>query len=311
MKMSQILMRSIALTVLIACASTVPMVTWAQDVTLEETIVYIECNAGGEVSRGSGVVVSAQGHVLTAKHVVPDGATCRGSLGSADPNTAARLVVQPTNLPVDATLLRFSASRTYDFKGYCALEDWMVRKRIIAAGYPGRTQTGAPSYREGILSTVLQNPDGVLETDAQTIGGMSGGPVFSRNLNGLVGIVILAEPDPGTGFVSYYGILPISLYAPTLGLTPAERPCYYEFREFNFEDPETGEWRAQWTAGDGVVRLGIFENEADCFIEGVQGEWNHPDDYAEVVLRDGEYVIVGDDRDGGSHAVWAKCIMRD
>ena len=311
MKIWQSCLRSAARIVLSASVIAAPVIAFAQNGTLEDTIVYIECTANGEISRGSGVVVSAQGHVLTAKHVVPDGSTCRGSLGSADPNTAARMVVQPTNLPVDATLLRFSAARTYDFKGYCELADWMVRKRIIAAGYPGRTQTGAPSYREGILSTVLQNPDGVLETDAQTIGGMSGGPVFSRNLNGLVGIVILAEPDPGTGFVSYYGILPISHYAPALGLTASDRPCYYEFREFNFEDPETGDWRARWTAGDGVVRLGVFENEADCFIEGVEGEWNHPNDYAEVVLRDGEFVIVGDDREGGGHGVWAKCIMRD
>lgn len=278
---------------------------------IENTIVYLECTgANGTTKRGTGVIVSAEGHVLTAKHVVPDGAECRGSIAVADPNVAARLVVQPTSVPVDAALLRFSQRREYEFARYCELEDWMVRKRIFVAGFPGSTRTGVPSYREGILSTVFPNAEGILETDGQTVAGMSGGPVYSRNLAGLVGTVIGADFAPD-GSVSYYGILPVSFYAQAFGLTPSERPCYYEYPEFDFTDPETGEWTAMWEAGDGPKHLGVFELFGSCFIESIWGEWNDPNDEVAVVIQDGEYVIRGENYSGGTHGAAAKCIMHD
>ncbi len=277
---------------------------------IDETVVYIECAFDGKVSRGTGVVVSAGGHVLTARHVAPSGADCKGSLGVADSNTAAKMVVQPTNVPVDAALLRFSRQREYAFAHYCPLEDWMVRKRIFVAGFPGQTQTGAPSYREGVLSTVLPNSAGILETDGQTVAGMSGGPVYSPNLAGIVGIVIGAEFD-ASGTVSYYGILPASIYAQNFGLTAAETPCYQQSREVNFSDSETGEWRATWQAGDGPVELGVYEDQGFCFLEGVRGLFNDPDDEVWVENLDGQYVLNGQNRSGGNHGATARCIWFD
>lgn len=274
---------------------------------IDDMIVFIECTAGGTVSRGTGVVVSPDGHVLTARHVVPQGADCKGSLGVADSNVAARLVVQPTNLPVDAALLRFSRQQDYAYAPVCALEDWMVRKRIFVAGFPGQTQTGAPSYREGVLSTILPNSAGILETDGQTVAGMSGGPVFSPNFAGLVGIVIGAEFD-SLGTVSYYGILPASGYAQALGLTPAETPCYRESREVDFWDPETGEWMASWQAGDGPVELNVYVDEGVCFLQGVWGLFNDEDDDVWVGNRDGQYILNGNNRSGGNHGATARCI---
>lgn len=274
---------------------------------VDETIVFIECTAGGKVSRGTGVVVSAAGHVLTAKHVVPDGAQCTGSLGVADSNLAARLVVQPTNVPVDAALLRFSRQQDYPYAQVCNLEDWMVRKRIFVAGFPGQSQTGAPSYREGVLSTILPNSAGILETDGQTVAGMSGGPVYSPNFAGIVGIVIGAEFD-SLGTVSYYGILPASAYAQAFGLTPAETPCYRQSREVDFFDPETGDWYASWQAGDGEIDLGVGVDEGVCFLQGVWGIFNDPDDDVWVGFIDGRYVMRGNNRSGGVHGATARCI---
>ncbi len=58
----------------------------------------------------------------------------------------------------------------------------MVRHEIYASGFPGDTKTGVPSFRKGILSTVFPMNGGVLETDGQTVAGMSGGPVFAGDL---------------------------------------------------------------------------------------------------------------------------------
>ncbi|MDH3199014.1 MAG: serine protease [Candidatus Krumholzibacteria bacterium] len=274
---------------------------------VDDTIVYLECTANGATSRGTGVVVSAKGHVLTAKHVVPDGAACVGSIGVADPNTAGRMIVQPTNLPVDAALLQFSRQQEYVFAPYCPLEDWMVRRKIFVAGFPGKTQTGAASYREGILSTVIPNAAGILETDGQTVSGMSGGPVFSKNLAGIVGIVIGAEFD-NLGTVSFYGILPASSYARDFGLTESEQPCYRQYREVDLSDPDSGDWTAVWKAGDGPVPLGVTEDQGFCFLEGVKGLFNDPDDEVWVENLDGEYILNGFNRSGGTHGGTARCI---
>lgn len=277
---------------------------------VEDSIVFIECSADGTTSRGTGVVVSAQGHVLTAKHVVPDGARCAGSIGVADPNTAARLVVQPTGLPVDAALLRFSdGRRDYAAVPYCEVEDWMIRRPIMVAGFPGDTETGAASYREGVLSTTLPNEDGLLETDGQTVEGMSGGPVFSRNLAGLVGIVAGAK-FTATGTISYYGILPVSSYAPALGLEPSERACYNQAREVDFWDEE-GNWTAVWRVGDGPVALDVGVDEGFCFLESVFGDFNHPEDEVWVTDHDGVYEMDGRNLGGGAHGATARCIWYD
>lgn len=277
---------------------------------VEDSIVFIECSADGTTSRGTGVVVSAQGHVLTAKHVVPDGARCSGSIGVADANIAARLVVQPTALAVDAALLRFSdGRREYAAVPYCEVEDWMIRKPIIVAGFPGDTETGSASYREGVLSTTLPNEDGLLETDGQTVEGMSGGPVFSRNLAGLVGIVAGAK-FTATGTISYYGILPVSFYAQALNLEPSERACYNRTREVDFFD-EAGAWTATWRAGDDPIPLGIGVDEGVCFLDGIFGEFNHPQDEVWVTDQDGVYEMDGRNLGGGTHGATARCIWHE
>ena len=273
---------------------------------IENTVVFIECTANGATSRGSGVLVSKQGHVLTAGHVVPAGAQCKGSIGVADPGTAARLVVQPSQLPVDMALLRFSSgARDYDFAPYCMVEDWMVRRRIVVAGFPGNTETGSASYREGVLSTTITNQDGLLETDGQTVEGMSGGPVFSKNLAGFVGIVAGVKQTP-LGSVSYFGILPVAPYAQMLGLQPSTAACYHQNREKSFD--VNGGWTAIWRAGDENVDLKVPTDQGFCFLETVFGEFNHPEDEVWVLEREGGQELGGNDAGGGSHGASARCI---
>lgn len=276
---------------------------------IENTIVYLECSSGDQTSRGTGVIVSAEGHVLTAKHVVPDGATCRGSIGVADSNNAGRMVVRPTNAPVDAALLQFSQNQEYEYAGYCKLENWMIREKILIAGYPGRTQTGVPSYREGILSTVFANGQGILETDAQSVAGMSGGPVYSKNLNGIVGIVIGAQFTP-QGTPEYYGILPVETVAAMFGVDQAVKPCYYQNMEVDFEGPD-GQWMATWEAGKGPVKLGVKHDEGFCFIVSIFGEFNDPRDNVWVEASDKEYVLRGENYNDGRHGAEAACVWRD
>jgi len=272
-----------------------------------ETIVYIQCGEEPNISRGSGVLVSDQGHVITAKHVVGDASTCRGSIGVADSGDTKRMILQRHGADhVDVELLRFAERGEYPFVGYCDVEDWMVRREIVVAGFPAATDTGSPSYRKGVLSTAVPDARGLIETDGQTIGGMSGGPVYSRSLNGIIGIVIGAEFDVD-GEVEFYGILPTSFYAPDLNLMPAEKACYHQFPEKQFSNEDN-----VWKSDQEVPKdLGVSADEGMCFLEGVFGEFNNPADKVAVELIEKRYVITGENKAGSVHGGTARCIWHD
>lgn len=292
-----------------AMTAIISQVSLAQgESTLENAIVYIECKTENATSRGSGVVVSPDGDVLTARHVVHDGATCQGSLRVADPSAARRMVLVPNNVPadIDATILRFSdQQQNYEFAPVCSLASWMIRRKVFVAGFPGGTKTGVVSYREGVLSTALPNPDGLLETTGQTIEGMSGGPVFTTDLKRLVGIVIGAE-FTGTGSISYYGVLPVSRYAQSLGLSASGTPCYRAHREVELEPAVS-----RWKSGDKPLRLGVHSDEGVCFLSSVSGQLNDSRDSVSIIVEDGEYVLTGVSEAGGEHGGTARCIWYD
>lgn len=275
----------------------------AQD-DVGQVIVYLECTLDDKTATGTGVLVGAAGEVLTAAHVVQGaGASCVGSPGVADHAAARRMIVQPSPaLGVDVAMLQFSDQQEYPFVSFCALEGWMIRKSIFVAGYPGKTETGAPSYRQGVLSTVLPNSQGIIETDGQTVAGMSGGPVFTQDLKSLVGIVIGAKFDP-SGLVTYVGILPVARYAQQFNLSKSEKPCFHRTREVSFE-AGAGEWRA----GEPAVPLGVRPEDGACFLATVTGQFNDREDDVKVSVENGEYVLGGQNHSGGQHGATARCI---
>lgn len=136
------------------------------------TVVCIEAGGGS----GSGVIVSADGLVLTAAHVIdkavdvtivyPDGRRFRGkSLG--------------TYGPADAGMAQILEGSPHPFAEVAPADSLSMGQTVFAMGHPGGfdQNRGAP-LRIGQINQIEQN---FISHDAALIGGDSGGPTFDLN----------------------------------------------------------------------------------------------------------------------------------
>jgi len=269
---------------------------------LDETIVYIKCTAPGCIeSQGSGVLVSPKGKVLTAGHVIPkeNGTICWGAIGNAF-SPPRQMIIGKKSSSYDAAILNFSpvGDEKFNYLQYCRLQDSLRRKTIFATGFPGHTESGVPSSRIGVLSTVLPGPKGFIETDSATTSGMSGGMVTLANSSNLIGIIVGAALDASTGLPKYSAILPAQEVATELELGPESKACIKEFVADK-----------KWKTGDSPLKLGVNKGEGYCFLTGVWGIFNHKEDKVWIETDDkGEFVLNGDDKGDGEHGAFAQCI---
>ncbi len=196
----------------------------AQPPPIEGVIVYIECKSpnGQTTSKGTGVLVSGDGAVLTAKHVAPVGYACLGGIGTAATTPTRKLNRDPRQAPVDAMLLRFvqTGGEVFPFVRYRKLEASLRGKPISAYGFPG-TGVGDVFQTDGTIAQTNIDDRGIFGTSALQSSGMSGGPVVLKEDGNLIGIIVGANFDPTTGAPASYGVLASSLVASVFDLTPA------------------------------------------------------------------------------------------
>ncbi len=192
-----------------AFASTGPV--YAND--LEQLVVQIDCTLeDGGVSEGSGVLVSDTGHVLTARHVAPEGADCIGRIGNRTiPGRALLMSFESHSLPqqIDGRLLKFapSASEVFPFAKFCRVATRKVLDPLVSMGFHSHT-VARPSVTAGVLSSTEPKSNGLVETDAEAAAGKSGGPVFLGDTPRIVGIVAGAQFDH-LGTVTNYALLAV------------------------------------------------------------------------------------------------------
>jgi serine protease Do len=131
-------------------------------------------------SRGSGVIISEDGYVLTAGHVVTkpyqpvvftfaDGKTAKGTTLGMFKTT-------------DSGVMRITDPGKYPFSEKGRSADLQLGEWCLAMGHPLGYQPGRPPVVR--VGRILQIQDSVLQTDCPMINGDSGGPVF--NLDGKV-----------------------------------------------------------------------------------------------------------------------------
>jgi Trypsin-like peptidase domain len=289
--------------------------SFAYDQTIDETIVYLECKSPNDQAprKGSGVIIDPAGHVLTAKHVVfgdslslPDGTTCEGALGHAG-LSKQQFTYKDHSQRYDAAILKMPPPQTgnYPVAKYCELTSDLLRQPIFATGFPSETKTNVPSSRVGVISTVEPDGDGLIETDSTTTEGMSGGMVTLGNSANLVGIVAGVKTG-WTGLPDHYAVLAAQRLAQEFsqwGLTKSEQPCYRQSRIVELPDEI-----AKWDAADGPKKLGVRSDEAICYLAGIHGLMNHDGDRVTVALQNNEYVLDGQNLNGGTLGADVRCV---
>lgn len=134
-------------------------------------------------SEGSGVVVSMEGRILTAAHVV------QGAKNVAvifPDGTEASATVLGANRTKDTAMLQINEIGKFPFVPLGESDELIVGDYLIAMGHAGgHDALRKPPVRFGRL--VSKNPGGFFSSDCTLIGGDSGGPIF--DLSGkLVGI---------------------------------------------------------------------------------------------------------------------------
>jgi serine protease Do len=148
---------------------------------LSERVLPASVGVQVGAAQGSGVIISPQGYVLTAAHVIGKaGRKAQIYLPSGRPVPAITLGTFRT---MDAGLLKIELP-----PGGTSPEAWphvpmgdssqaTLGQWCLAIGHPGGIQNGRqPSVRLGRILSI--NPANALSTDCTLIGGDSGGPLF-------------------------------------------------------------------------------------------------------------------------------------
>lgn len=194
----------------------------AKVISIEKSIVYIECTSpdGKLKIPGTGVLVSASGRILTAKHVAPTGYNCLGQIGTAASQPVRQLIRDTRQANVDALLFRFvgEPGEVFEFLRYRRIETTLRAKSILAHGFP-IGGVGSVDTVDGIIRNTTIDGRGIISTSATTSSGMSGGPVILKDDGSLIGIIVGADFDPSTGSPKSFGVLAAEEVAVSFELT--------------------------------------------------------------------------------------------
>ncbi len=177
-------------------------------------------NPGGQrefTSRGSGFIISADGHVVTNEHVIGRNPTSI-QIVTADGNTYDAEVVGSDEY-TDLALLKIKSESRFPTVEFGDSDDAIAGEWVIAVGNPfGIFQDGQPTVTVGVISALQRNfrPNpqdprvylNMIQTDAAINRGNSGGPLVNAN-GQVIGInTFIYTGGTGSGFVGLSFAIP-------------------------------------------------------------------------------------------------------
>ena len=152
-------------------------------------------NGQGGESIGTGLIVTADGEIVTNAHVVGDAKTVHVRLnGESEPREAAVVASDPSR---DLALLRVDTTG-HSAATFAAPDDIRLGDEVLAIGY-ALDLDGDPTVTLGIVSSLDRTLDteygalkGLIQTDAAVSSGNSGGPLVNA-VGRVVGITTLVS----------------------------------------------------------------------------------------------------------------------
>jgi S1-C subfamily serine protease len=191
---------------------------------IQPSVVLIKVSTGQDEGLGSGVVVTDQGAILTALHVVSDaadievtfadGTVSKATLTASQPaNDIA--VIQPEKTPaqiVPAVLGNPGALRVGD-QVFAVGNPFGLYSSMSAGVVSGFGRSFQPTGTNQVLT-------GLIQIDAAVNPGNSGGPLLNRD-GEVVGIVTgIANPTDQAVFIGIGFAIPITTAASAVGSPP-------------------------------------------------------------------------------------------
>jgi len=166
---------------------------------VEPAVVTVQQRSGGGLSNGTGVIITADGEVVTNQHVVAGRGQITVTLfNETKPRNATLVGSDATN---DLALLRIDGASGLPTASLGDSEAAEVGDAVIAIGN-ALGLVGGPTVTTGIISAkgrTLGNLDGLLQTDAAINPGNSGGPLVDTT-GQVIGINTAVLRDPsGSG----------------------------------------------------------------------------------------------------------------
>lgn len=156
---------------------------------------------------GSGVMISSDGLILTAEHVIEDARSIAVLIPGM--NRALPAVVIQEDEDHDYALIRVLGSFTQVASLADAGEPLAVRQTVFAIGYPLDARRTDPQSTQGIVSGVL--PSGELQLGMTVNPGNSGGPVIDQS--GKIRGIVVARSRLDQGAVGLAYAVPNSTFS--------------------------------------------------------------------------------------------------
>ncbi len=227
----QVTLEEVSDTVSQALASATPPPAFSATVyqAIQPSLVLIQIEAHGESAEpehglGSGVIVDAEGHILTSLHVVENAETIQLTFADGTQSSAEVIASQPKN---DIAVLSASQPPAQIIPAVLGNPNAMrVGDEAYAVGNPfglyGSMSAGVISgfNRSFHPPGSDQKLEGLIQVDAAVNPGNSGGPLLNRYGQVVAIVVGIVNPTEGDFFIGIGFAVPINVAASAAGMPP-------------------------------------------------------------------------------------------
>ncbi|EDM36505.1 probable serine protease DO-like protein [Pedobacter sp. BAL39] len=156
-----------------AMATSVYIIEW-------DTLAHKVQDGVDEANGFTGVVVSAEGHILTASHAAMPNQVYQISFPDGNKHIAVgvgRIGIQDKNTDYDMAMVKILKPGSWPFAEMAASTELQLNQPVVSISYPGAFFKRTPNVRFGRISDI-DLTDGFIESSAKMEPGDSGGPLF-------------------------------------------------------------------------------------------------------------------------------------